>query len=75
MKYMSKDMFVEIYGDFNYASIDATGSVRGMKKLGFWGKKDTCIRCGKYIYNVDRRVVTYVNHFERNEYKHLGKGL
>ena len=59
MKYMSKDMFVEIYGDFNYASIDATGSVRGMKKLGFWGKKDTCIRCGKYIYNVDRRAVRY----------------
>ena len=61
MKYMSKYEFVEKYGDFNYASIDATGSVRGMKKLGFWGKHDVCIRCGKYIYNVNRRDGKYIN--------------
>lgn len=73
MKYMSVYEFIEIYGDFKYASIDATGSVRGMKKLGFWGKKDTCIRCGKYIYNVDRRVGTY-SVILLNKYKHLGKG-
>lgn len=53
---MSKYEFVEIYGDFNYASIDATGSVRGMKKLGFWKKHDECIRCGRYIYNVNIRI-------------------
>ena len=35
-----------------HPSIHYTGSVRGMKKLGFWGKKDKCVRCGSYIYNM-----------------------
>lgn len=36
----------------HHPSIHRTGSVRGMKKLGFWGKNDHCVRCGSYIYNL-----------------------
>lgn len=35
-----------------HPSIHCTGSVRGMKKLGYWGKDDVCVRCGQYIYNL-----------------------
>lgn len=35
-----------------HPSIHSTGSVRGMKKLGYWGKYDRCVRCGQYIYNL-----------------------
>lgn len=37
-----------------HPSIHYTGSVRGMKKLGYWGKHDVCVRCGQYIYNISR---------------------
>ena len=42
----------------HYPSIHHTGSVRGMKKLGFWGKYDRCVRCGQYIYNISRPIHT-----------------
>lgn len=35
-----------------HSSIHYTGSVRGMKKLGFCGRNDHCVRCGQYIYNL-----------------------
>ena len=35
-----------------HPSIHHTGSVSGMKKLGYWGKKDICVRIGSYIYNL-----------------------
>lgn len=35
-----------------HPSIHYTGSVRGMKKLGYWGKHDLCVRSGQYIYNL-----------------------
>lgn len=35
-----------------HPSIHCTGSVRGMKKLGYWGKNDRCVRCGQFIYNL-----------------------
>lgn len=35
-----------------HPSIHYTGSVRGMKKLGYWGKHDMCVRCGQFIYNL-----------------------
>lgn len=38
----------------HHPSIHYTGSVRGMKKLGFWGKHDVCVRCGQYIYNLSQ---------------------
>lgn len=36
----------------HHPSIHYTGSVRGMKLLGYWGKNDTIVRCGSYIYNL-----------------------
>lgn len=30
-----------------HPSILYTGSVRGMKKQGYWGKNDLCVRCGQ----------------------------
>lgn len=35
-----------------HPSIHYTGSVRGMKKIGYWGKNDRCVRCGQFIYNL-----------------------
>lgn len=35
-----------------HPSIHYTGSVRGMKRAGFWKKDDVCVRCGEYIYNL-----------------------
>ncbi len=35
-----------------HPSIHKSGSVRGMKKLGYWGKNDVCVRIGDYIYNL-----------------------
>ena len=32
-----------------HPSIHYTGSVRGMKKQGFWDKNYRCVRCGQYI--------------------------
>ena len=36
-----------------HASIDASGSVRGMKKLGYWRQADRTVRSHGYIYNID----------------------
>ena len=35
-----------------HPSIHYTGSVRGMKKLRYWGENDRCVRCGQYIHNL-----------------------
>ena len=35
-----------------HPSIHYTGSAKGMKKLGYWGKSDICVRIGNYIYNL-----------------------
>ena len=35
-----------------HPSIHYTGSVSGMKKMGYWRKHDICVRCGAYIYKV-----------------------
>lgn len=37
-----------------HPNIDSTGSVRGMKKLGYWGKNDVIVRANGYSYNVSR---------------------
>lgn len=40
-----------------HPSIDASGSVRGMRKLGYWGKDDKVVRChGAYI-NISHVIV------------------
>lgn len=45
-------------GHTAHPNIDATGSVRGMKKLGYWAKDARTVRSHGYIYNIDRLVVT-----------------
>ena len=40
-----------------HPNIDSTGSVTGMKKLGYWGKKDRIIRSHGFQYNIDRFVI------------------
>ena len=46
-----------IRGEKNrHPSIHYTGSVRGMKKLGYWDKDDVCVRCGQYIYNLSQYI-------------------
>lgn len=42
-----------------HPSIHCSGSVRGMKKLGLWGKNDRCVRCGQYIYNLSIYIGSY----------------
>ena len=37
-----------------HPSIDATGSIRGMKDHGWWGKKDRTVRSHGFIYNIDQ---------------------
>ena len=42
-----------------HPNIDITGSVRGMKNLGYWGKKDRTVRCNGFIYNIDHRSLSF----------------
>lgn len=39
-----------------HSNIDSSGSVRGMKNLGYWQKKDRTIRSHGFIYNIDTLV-------------------
>ncbi|KNZ68189.1 hypothetical protein Tfer_3271 [Thermincola ferriacetica] len=41
-----------------HPNIDSTGSVAGMKKMGYWGRADRTVRCCGAIYNIDRCVVS-----------------
>ena len=34
-----------------HPNIASTGSVKGMKKMGYWGKTDSCVRANGFIYN------------------------
>lgn len=45
-------------GHSAHPNIDASGSVRGMKQLGYWNKEDRCVRSHGFIYNIDRLIVT-----------------
>jgi hypothetical protein len=45
-------------GHSAHPNISATGSVRGMKARGFWGKHDRCVRSGSWVYNVSRCLIT-----------------
>ncbi len=36
-----------------HANIDASGSVRGMKKRGYWEKDARTIRSHGFVYNID----------------------
>lgn len=43
----------------SHPSIHYSGSVRGIKKLGYWGKNDHCVRSGQYIYNLSIYIKGY----------------
>lgn len=45
-------------GHTAHPSIHASGSVRGMKKQGYWRKDDRTVRSHGYIYNIDRLVIS-----------------
>lgn len=47
-----------------HSNIDITGSVRGMKYLGYWGKKDRTVRSHGYIYNIDTFICDKDNEFQ-----------
>ena len=36
-----------------HANIDATGSVRGMRDRGYWGRDDRTVKSHGWIYNLD----------------------
>ncbi len=40
-----------------HANIDASGSVTGMKNLGYWNKRDRVIQSHGFKYNIDRFVI------------------
>lgn len=45
-------------GHSAHPNISATGSVRGMKDRGYWGKEDKTVRTHGFIYNIDMSVVS-----------------
>ena len=45
-------------GHSSHPNIAASGSVRGMKQLGYWEKDAKTVRSHGFIYNVDRVVVS-----------------
>ena len=45
-------------GHSAHANIDASGSVTGMKKLGYWGKDDKIVRAHGAYYNMSTVVVS-----------------
>ena len=47
-----------------HSNIDASGSVAGMKKLGYWGKSDRTVRSHGFIYNIDSFVCDKNNELE-----------
>lgn len=57
-----------------HPNIDASGSVKGMKNLGYWGKEDETVKAGGFIYNLSSVVITnpldlLAYHMEKNGYK------
>lgn len=48
-----------------HANIDSSGSIRGMKQRGYWGKNDRCVRTAGCIYNIDTLVCNQNNPMEQ----------
>lgn len=48
-----------------HSSIDSSGSIRGMKKIGYWRKSDRTIRSHGFIYNIDTLSYDKNNALER----------
>lgn len=47
-----------------HANIHSSGSIAGMKNLGYWGKKDRTVRSHGFIYNIDSFVCDKENELE-----------
>ena len=47
-----------------HPNIAASGSVIGMRSLGYWGKHDRVVRSHGFIYNIDRFVCCPENEYE-----------
>lgn len=47
-----------------HANIDSSGSVSGMKALGYWRRKDRTVRSHGWIYNIDSFVCDKDNEWE-----------
>lgn len=45
-------------GHSAHPNIDETGSVRGMKELGYWRKSDVITRSGGFYYNTSSVVIS-----------------
>lgn len=45
-------------GHSAHPNIDITGSVKGMKNLGYWNKSDKVVKSNGYQYNISKLVVT-----------------
>ncbi len=45
-------------GHSAHPNISASGSVKGMKTLGYWDKTDATVRSHGFIYNISKTVVT-----------------
>ena len=51
-------------GISTHANIDSSGSVSGMKSLGYWRKKDRTVRSHGWVYNIDSFVCDKDNKLE-----------
>lgn len=47
-----------------HPNIDKSGSVRGMKKLGYWDKEAKTVRAGSYIYNISGFAIDKENKYD-----------
>lgn len=47
-----------------HANISSSGSISGMKSLGYWGNNDRTVRSHGWIYNIDSLVCDKKNDLE-----------
>lgn len=52
-----------------HPNIDCTGSVRGMKQLGYWKRDARTVRAGSYIYNIDSLAYDKENAYDMVAYE------
>ena len=45
-------------GHSAHPNIHKSGSIEGMKKLGYWNRKDKIVEAGDYLYNVSKVVIS-----------------
>jgi hypothetical protein len=45
-------------GHSAHPNISTTGSIAGMRNLGYWNKDERCVRSHGFVYNIDRLSVS-----------------